>query len=127
MYHYRVDCWVPPSSGFDLVQKNQARKFIESIADRMSEENGKKIKTYLEMFEKESEGMVLKTFTLESDSSVTDPEKEFLAEIDKRYPGAKLAYWEVTDAPIIKRRVETNMHNIRKAPENLDNMLDWPK
>jgi hypothetical protein len=116
VYYYKVDCWVPPRSGFDLIQKNQARDFIFSIADRMSERNGKRIKQYLNRFEEESKGFVLKTFTLESDKFVTDPEKEFLGEINKKYPEAKIAHWKVIDAPIIKRRIRTNIpSSVRKG------------
>jgi len=103
MYYYKVDCWIPPRSGFDIAKKNQAFSFIESIAEKLNEEKGETIKSYVEEFKEQSKGLVLKTFTLESDDFVLDPEKEFMNEVRKESPDAKLAYWELIDAPVLKR------------------------
>lgn len=101
MFYYKVDCWVPPRSGFDIVKKNQAFEFIKSIADKLSTGSAEKIEELLNDLKKNSEGLVLKTFTLESDSLVHSPEAEFLEEIQKEYPEAKIASWDQIEEPAI--------------------------
>jgi hypothetical protein len=105
MYYYKVDCWVPPKSGFDIQKKNQAFNFIEELANKLPDGSGKKIKEYLEGFREESKGMVLKSLTLESDTPVGDPEIEFMEAIIKESPEARIANWELIDAPIMKKPV----------------------
>jgi hypothetical protein len=105
MYYYRVECWVAPKSGFDLVEKNKAFRFIESIAEKLVDDAKEKILAYLEGFKGHTNGMVLKTFNLESDSKVRDPEKELMAEIRKNSPEAVLADWGLVDASITKKRM----------------------
>jgi len=103
MYYYKVDCWVPPRSGFDIARKNQVFSFIESIADKLSDGKGDTIRSYLKEFREQSDGYVLRTFTLESDTPVIDPEKEFMGEIRKEVPEARMSNWELLDAPVVKR------------------------
>jgi len=106
MYYYKVDCWIPPRSGFDLARKNKAFHFFESVANKLSGDKAEKILSYINEFKKQSEGLVLKTFMMESDKQVFDPEKEFMGEVKKEYPEAKLAHWELLEATISKKPLE---------------------
>lgn len=103
MYYYKVDCWIPPRSGYDLMKKNKALQFIESIADTLSDKKKEKFKELLKNFEDQSDGMIIKTFILESDKPVIAPKNEFLKEIKKECPQAKLSSWELLSDPVIKK------------------------
>lgn len=87
---YLVQCWVHPSSGMDVVEKNRAmnefKVFLSHVFldDRVLEEG-------LAAFEKEIDGFVLRPFFFKSFEPVTDPEAEFMPRVLLLNPEAKFA------------------------------------
>jgi len=95
LFTYRVDCWVRPRSGFDLAKKNSSLSFIKKFATTFEGPFNNTFKDLISSFEKVSEGYVIKSLKLESDSLVTSLEKELLPEIQKEYPEAKIISWSM--------------------------------
>lgn len=87
---YLVQCWVHPSSGMDLVDKNRVMEEMKAFlghvfVDDQSLEDGMK------QFEKQVDGLVLHPFFMKSWHHVDDPEKEFMSKIQETHPEAKYA------------------------------------
>jgi hypothetical protein len=87
LFTYRVDCWVPPKSGFDLAEQNHfMREFKKAIKTLLSK--NKPFQSALENFGKNHAGMVLESVIIESDKMYEDNEEEIISEIKKKYRGA---------------------------------------
>jgi hypothetical protein len=64
---------------------NLFKKFMN---DAFSEQEG--IDRVVSEFEKEHDGMVLEPLIIETDTKITNPERQILPEIQKTYPDAKI-------------------------------------
>ena len=96
MYQYRIDCWVPPKSGWDLLKKNEFIKTVESTFESMEEDQPEKTEEIKQLFNKfieEGEGYVLDTIIIESDTpiqSINECEQKIMPLIRQKNPYAKL-------------------------------------
>ena len=87
LFTYRVDCWVPPKSGFKLAEQNRfLREFKKAIKALLSD--NEPFQNALENFGKNHEGMILESVIIESDKMYEDNEEEIILEIKKKHPGA---------------------------------------
>ena len=87
---YLVQCWVHPSSGKDVVEKNRTMEEFKFFLSNVFH-NDEALSEGLEQFEKEVDGFVLQPFFMKSFRAVTDPETEFLPQIRLSNPEARFA------------------------------------
>ena len=87
---YLVDCWIRPRSGFDLREHNMMLSFVRDMFSSFDSENGTDLSEKMEVVDKQHEGMVIHTFTVDLDKKIIDYEKDVLAEIRKNYHEAEL-------------------------------------
>lgn len=96
MYQYRIDCWVPPKSGFDLAKKAQFVSTIQSIFESMEADSPEQVEELRNTFNKfleEGEGCVLDTIVIETDTpinSANDYEQILLPLVRQKNMYAKL-------------------------------------
>jgi hypothetical protein len=87
----------------DVIKHNKALNLLESSLGSTLEgatDLGGALKDALSSYRRDSEGYVLELVPLISDTKVTDPEKDLMPEVLKKYPGAKLIrYIPVPDRP----------------------------
>ena len=92
-FKYLVQCWVRPRSGFELARKNRVIKIIkEAMTDTFKE--SELIEKLVKQFEETHDGLIPEPFFAETDSEVTDPEREIMPEIWKDYPEAIFIKYE---------------------------------
>lgn len=87
---YLVQCWVHPSSGKDLVEKNKVLDEFKFFLNNVFHDD-KNFNEGLEQFEREIDGFVLRPFFLKTFHEVSKPEVEFLSQIRVTNPEAKFA------------------------------------
>lgn len=97
IYRYRVDCWVPPRSGFDLAEFHNATERIKKALKVLF---GKETATEraVDVFNSGHEGMVLESLVVESDKPFKENEKEIKQSIQKRFPEAEIISHQIIDA-----------------------------
>jgi hypothetical protein len=88
-HQYMVYCWIYPKSGFDLAQKNKIMEVFK-MAMSANFSDDAKMTEEVEKFSNEFKEYILEPIVIESDTEVTDPEKEIMPEIRKEHPEAKL-------------------------------------
>jgi hypothetical protein len=86
---YRVTCWIIPKSGFDLIERQKAEKFINMLSESICEPRAKKI---LSKLNENHEGMVLKDIFLETNMEAEI--EDLMKIIHKDLPEAELASWD---------------------------------
>lgn len=87
---YLVQCWVHPSSGKDLIDKNRILEEMKTFLGHVFT-NDESLEEGMKQFEKQMDGLVLHPFFMKSMHAVNDPEDEFMAKIRTTHPEAKLA------------------------------------
>jgi len=93
MYRYSVLCWIAPKSGHQVINRNKLmERFREELANKYP--NNEDIEKAVDRFDLNNDGMVLKSFVLDSDAEITDCATELMPEIFKEHPEAKLLMWE---------------------------------
>lgn len=97
LYRYRVDCWVPPRSGFDLAEFHEATRRIKQ-ALKVLFGLGTATEHAVNAFSSGHEGMVLESLVIESDKPFKENEKEIKQGIQKRFPGAEIVSHQMIDA-----------------------------
>ena len=96
MYQYKINCWVPPKSGKDLIKKNEFIKLVNDTILSMKEEYSPEInniKGSFDEFINKGDGYVMETITIESDTpvqSILECEQKILPLIQQKSPYAKL-------------------------------------
>jgi len=96
MYQYKVNCWVPPKSGKDIIKKNEFIKLVNDIISSMKEDYAPEIDDIKNTFDKfidEGSGYILETITIESDTpiqSIFECEQKIMPLIRQKNPYAKL-------------------------------------
>lgn len=103
MYRYRVDCWIPPKSGFDLADFHKATKKIKTALKVLFGE-GTNTDRALDAFNKGHEGMVLESLVIESDKRFEDNLDEIKDGIEKRFPGAIIVSHQMLEAVPVKMK-----------------------
>lgn len=88
-FKYYVECWVYPRSGFDIARKNKIIHLFKKVLFDMLPQK-EEIESIVEKFCKEHDGLILEPLVLESDTEITNPEKELMPEIRKKHPEARL-------------------------------------
>jgi hypothetical protein len=97
LYRYRVDCWVPPRSGFDLAEFHDATRRIKQ-ALKILFGRGTATERAVDAFSSGHEGMILESLVIESDKPFKDNETEIKQGIQKRFPGAEIISHQMIDA-----------------------------
>ena len=87
---YMVQCWVQPSSGKDLIDKNNVMEEMKAFLGHVFVDD-RRLEDGMEQFEKQVDGLILKPFFMKSWNPVDDPETEFLTKIQETNPEAKFA------------------------------------
>jgi hypothetical protein len=85
-----VQCWVYPSSGTDLIEKNKVLEEFKFFLSNVFHDD-RALNEGLQQFEKEIDGFVLRPFFMKAFYPVTDPEAEFLPKIRLNSPEARFA------------------------------------
>lgn len=87
---YLVDCWIQPRSGFDVREHNLMLSFFRDLFSSFDAENGTDMSDVIDVLDKKYEGMVIHTFTIESNEKSLDLERDLLPQIRKEHPEAEL-------------------------------------
>lgn len=87
---YLVQCWVHPSSGKDLIDKNRVLEEMRTFLGHVFTDE-RKLEEGLKQFETEVDGLVLHPFFMKTHCPVTNPEAEFMERIWRNHPEAKFA------------------------------------
>jgi len=87
---YLVQCWVHPTSGMDVVEKNRTMDEFKYFLSHVFHDD-RALNEGLAAFEKEVDGYVLRPFFFKSFDTVSDPETEFLPRIHLTNPEARYA------------------------------------
>jgi hypothetical protein len=95
MYKYMVMCKVFPKSGFDLVRHNKMIRLMGDSLDNLlgSEEDDQfrnKMKNIFKESFEDNGGYVVEAIPISSVNIVSNPEKDFMPIIRKKYPEAIL-------------------------------------
>jgi len=87
---YLVQCWVHPSSGKDLMDKNRILEEMRTFLGHVFTDD-KGLEEGMKQFERQVDGLVLHPFFMRSRRPVADPEGEFMGRIRESHPEAKFA------------------------------------
>jgi hypothetical protein len=87
---YMVQCWVHPSSGKDVVEKNRTMDEFKFFLSHVFNDDSA-LKEGLTAFEKEVDGFVLRPFFFKVFENVSDPESEFMPKVHLQNPEARFA------------------------------------
>jgi hypothetical protein len=96
LYTYRIDCWVPPKSGFDLARQNKFFDKFKSVIKALFSDN-QSFQIALDTFGQNHEGMVLDSFIIETDKLYEDNKTEILSKIEEEHPGAIVISCKIVD------------------------------
>lgn len=88
MYCYKVDCWIPPSSGKDIIRKNKVIRLMKKAAQNVFP-NDHDIHEAIERYNKTHENMILESFLVESDTEIKNYEKEIMPKLLQTFSTAK--------------------------------------
>lgn len=97
LYRYRVDCWIPPRSGFDLAEFHDATRRIKH-ALKILFGRGVATERAVEAFSSGHSGMVLESLIIESDKPFEKNVEEIEQGIQKRFPGAEIVSHQILEA-----------------------------
>lgn len=87
---YLVQCWIHPSSGMDVVEKNRTMEEFKFFLSHIFHDDST-LNEGLSAFEKEVDGFVLRPFFFKVFEPVIDPEAEFMPKVHLQNPEAKFA------------------------------------
>ena len=101
IYRYRVDCWVPPKSGFDLADFHVATKRIQEALKVLFGQNDR-VMAALKNFSKGHEGYIVESLVIESDKPYEDNIEEIKEGIQERFPGAEIISHQILEAVFVE-------------------------
>lgn len=97
VFRYRVFCWIPPKSGFDLAEHNKYLSQIKKTIPILFNGN-KEIEDIFNSINEKYKGMILETLVIDSDERYEDNVEEIESEVQRKYPGSIIVHHEMVDA-----------------------------
>lgn len=97
VYKYRIDCWIPPRSGYEVISYNNTTKKIKSALKVIFGQSFNVDKA-VDAFNKNLEGLIPECLIVESDKPFNSNQNEIDTEIQKRYPGAVIVAHHILEA-----------------------------
>lgn len=105
IFRYRIFCWVPPKSGFDLAEHNMYLNQIEKTIPMLFNGN-KEIEDIFQEIKEKYDNMVLEVFVIDSDKKFEENREEIIKKVQEKYPGAKIVHYEMIDVYQTKNKIK---------------------